>query len=65
MLSFDFMPTEPSVGPPLPKGLNIRWPAALRKGTTGAATSELMPMSPEEGPPLPKKFALKWPWKKL
>lgn len=33
MPKFDFTPMEPSIGPPLPKGLNILWPEFMRRRT--------------------------------
>jgi len=31
--NFDFTPMELEMGPPLPKGLNIRWPEFMRRRT--------------------------------
>lgn len=47
---FDFTPMEPSMGPPLPKGLNILWPEFMRRRTEAERVARHRALYGEEPP---------------
>lgn len=47
---FDFTPMELSVGPPLPKGLNVYWPEFMRARTEAERAARHRALYGEEPP---------------